>query len=88
MEIMIHRPTTRTRRLLVSALVATLLLTVTPPVTKVLTRETLTSTWKRGEPGSTSVGREISISRGRAIGLGIYGLSAETIPRLIPTSRS
>ncbi len=32
MEITIHRPTTRTRRLLVSALVATLLLTVTPPV--------------------------------------------------------
>ncbi len=32
MEITIHRPTTRTRRLLVSAIVATLLLTVTPPV--------------------------------------------------------
>ncbi|NOX23450.1 MAG: hypothetical protein GXP36_10210 [Actinobacteria bacterium] len=32
MEIAIHRPTTRTRRLLVSAIVATLLLTLTPPV--------------------------------------------------------
>ena len=47
MDSTIHRPTTRTRRLLVSAIAATLLLTVAPPVQA--------STYSGDHPGCVSL---------------------------------
>ena len=71
MEITIHRPTTRTRRFLVSAIVATLLLTLTPPVQA--------STYSGDHPGCVVAKVRGHLTQGATSGW-IY-LDLETLPR-------